>query len=208
MVSSIVLCMVTRNKAINTTTLHSAMIFNMVCMSRNISLEIQFHTDRSNFQKAMKNAERMVWIDYGVALDRENIERIVLSDFPENYKVLVVPCVTESVDWNAFKKKTLAGSSEPTHQRALKFDTECSSSTSKNGISEFTSSTTDGRVIIMDTKAVLKKLRDHDASYKSLDQIKKMGVKIGVLKSCPVTCHYVYECFGNIIESSGVRVGP
>ena len=206
MVSSVVLCMVTKNKAISTMTLHSAMQINLHCMANNISLEIQFHTDKSNFQKPMKSAERMVWIDYGVHIDKETIEKL-LSDFPDNYKVLVLPCVTDHVDWDMFKKKTLAGSTEPVHQRGMKFDTEYLLNKSQH-IADFVSSESGGRLLALDTKHVLKKLRDSDSSYKSLEQLKKLGVKIGVLRSCSATCHYVYECFGNIIESTGVRVTP
>lgn len=206
MVNSVLVCIVTRNKAIMTTTLHSTMTLNMLCMSKNINLEVQFHNDKSTLPKAMKTScDRLIWIDYGVAVDSTILETIV-SDFPDNYKVLVVPCVTENVDWEAFKKKTLSDT-EPVYQRALKFDTDCSK-VIKNGVSEFISSTSDGRLIAMDTKAVMKRIRDQDTTYKSLEQIKKLGVKIGVLRTGTATCHYVYECIGNIIESSGVRVGP
>lgn len=208
MVSSVILCLVTKNKAIATMTLHSAMTINLVCMVRGINLEIQFHTDKSGFQKAMKSADRLIWLDYGVSIDRETIEKLLVPEFLENCKVLVIPCVNPIVDWDMFKKKTLANSQEPVHQRGLTFDVEYILNGNKKTYADFVCSSSDGRIISLDTKHVLKKLRDNNTTYKSLDQLKNLGVKIGVLKSCPVTCHHVYECVGNIIESSGVRVGP
>ena len=61
------------------------------------------------------------------------------------------------------------------------------------------------RIFALESKQVLKKLRDSSSDFKSFEQLKKLGLKIYVLKSAPVTCHYVYECIGNILESSGVR---
>lgn len=209
--SSVILCMVTKNKAINTTTLHSAMNLNMLCMSNNINLEIHFVTDRSNLHKYIKSsAERLLWLDYGVSIDVETIKRLAIEDFPEGYKVLVAPCVVEGVDWELFKKKTLEGSTEPVHQRGLAFDTVTTPASKKFGdtLADFVSSSSDCRVFSMECKAILKKLRDADSQFKSFEHLKKIGVKIGVLRSCSVLCHYVYESVGNILDSSGVRTGP
>lgn len=209
--ASICLCMVTRNKALNTTTVHSAMNLNMLCMSHGIALEIHFVTDRSGIQKFMKSSERLLWLDYGVSVDVENLKKLVIEDFPEGYKILVAPCVLEGVDWEMFKKKTLEGSTEPASQRGLKFDTVATQASKKftdMGIADFVSSSTDCRVFSLECKGVLKKLRDADAQFKTFEQLKKIGVKIGVLRTCPVLCHYVYESVGNILESSGVRTGP
>ncbi len=207
MVSSVILCIGTRNKSLNATSLHTAMALHMYCMSRNINLEIQFVTDRSCIHKFLKSAERLIWLDYGVTIGLEGIERL-MAPFPEGVKALIVPCVNEGVNWEMFKKKTLEGSKEPASQRALTFDTEVGKKDITSNVAEFVSSTTDGRIFAMDTKQILKKLRDIDSHFKSFDQLKKAGVKIGVLRSCSATCHYVYECLGNILESTGVRQAP
>ena len=200
------LCIVTRNKSIHVTTLHSAMNMNMFCMSKGIHVDTIFVNDRSGINKYMKNCDRLVWIDYGVSIDIETVKKF-LEEFPDNCKVLIGPCVTEGIDWEMFKKKTLEGSQEPVEQRGLRFDTVINPTKNKD-IGEFVSSTTDGRVFAMDTKSVLKKLRDSDSQYKSMEHLKKIGVKIGVLRSTSVLCHYVHESIGNILESSGVRAGP
>lgn len=210
MPSTISLCMITKNKAIHTTTLHSAMNLHMICMSKEMNLEIHFLTDRSTLHKIMKTCDRLLFLDYGVSVDVQTIERLVLGDFPEGYKALVVPCVTGEVHWDKFKKKTLEGSDEPVYQRGLSFDIEMTPAPKKlsDKIFDFVSSSTDCRVFCLDCKGVAKKLRESDAQFKSFEQLKKMGVKIGVLRSAPVICHYVYECVGNILDSSGVRTGP
>jgi hypothetical protein len=177
----------------------------MLCMSKNVPIEIKFVQDRSGLQKFMKHYDRIVFIDYGVALSSDAIERLVFGEFPDGYKILTVPCMTSDVDWVQFKKKTLDNSEEPANQRALKFDIEFTQKKSASGISDFVSSTTDCRLFAIDCKPVLKKLRDSDTPFKSFEHLKKLGVKIGVLRSAPVTCHYVYECIGNILDSSGVK---
>lgn len=210
MTKSVTLCMVTNNKAIHTTTLHSAMNLNMMCMSQNVHLEIQFVSDRNSYiQKIIKSTpERLVWLDYGVSVDVDILKKLALEDIPDGYKVLVTPCVLDEIDWELFRKKTLEGSTEPVNQRGLKFDTVIGPVIKKNGTADFVSSVTDCRVFAMDCKAVQKKLRDADAQFKSFEHLKKIGVKIGVLCTKSVLCHHVYESIGNILESSGVRTGP
>lgn len=196
------LCIVTKNKSMHTTTLHSAMTLNMICMTRGIHLSIQFiENSESNIQKILKTCDRLIWIDYGVSVTQQTLERLLETN---DWNISVVPCVTNEVDWDQFRKKTLSSEcNEPVHQRALKFDIESRPIQKKNDVLEYVSGTP--RVFCVDSKPVLKKLRDTDTSFKSMDQLKKMGVKICVLKSETVTCHYVYECIGNILESSGVR---
>lgn len=200
---------VTKNKALNTTTLHSVMTLNMICMSKNIDLDIQFLQDRTNIHKLIKNCDRFVFLDYGVSIGQDVIQKLGTDDFPDGYKALVVPCVIGEINWEQFKKKTLEGSHEPVNQRGLVFDVVTEPAPKKYGDSlyDFVSSSTDCRVFALDSKGILKKLRDVDSQFKSFEHLKKIGVKIGVLRSAPVTCHYVYECIGNILDSSGVRTG-
>lgn len=192
---------VTRNKSIHTTTLHSIMGVNMVCMNNGVNLDVNFVPDRSNIQKYIKACDKFLFFDYGVSVPYEVIQRLVFEDFPEGYKGLVVPCVTGDVDWSQFKKKTLENSNdEPVHQRALKFDTVYTPAPKKHAdkIHDFVSG--DCRLFCIDAKAALKKFRES----KTFD-LNSLGLKIGVLRSAPATCHYVYECIGNILESSGVK---
>lgn len=194
------LCLVTRNKALYTTTLHSAMALNMICMIKGISLNIQFVTDQVvPSTKILKGCDRLLWLDYGVSVNQDTLEKLI--SFDGN---IVVPCVTGEVDWEKFRKKTIENSEEPIHQRGLNFDIEMVPISKRKDVSEYVSGSC--RVFAIDSKQVLKKIREspHE-DFKSFDQLKKLGLKIYVLRSAPVTCHYVYECIGNILESSGVR---
>lgn len=186
------LCLVTKNKAMHTTTLHTAMTLNMICMIRGINLAIHFVNDNSSLQKTLKGCDKLIWVDYGVSVNQTTLENLISSD-----GTVVVPCVKDEVDWEQFRRKTLENSTESINQRALKFDIEANS---KN---EYISGVP--RIFCMDSKSVLKKLRDSDSKFTSFEHLKKLGLKISVLRSETVTCHYVYECIGNILESSGVR---
>lgn len=184
----------------------------MLCMSKDILLDIQFITERDSqtIHKFLKNCDRFVFLDYGVSVGLDVIQKLSIDEFPEGYKVLTVPCVTDNVDWEMFKRKTLENSTEPVNQRALTFDIVTEPAHKKHGdkLYDFVSSSNDCRIFSVDTKSVLKKLRDADSQFKSFEHLKKIGVKIGVLRSAPVICHYVYECLGNILDSSGVKAIP
>lgn len=201
------ICVVTKNKSLHTTSLHSIMTLNMICMSKDIHLDIQFVTDRSNIHKMIKNCDRFIFLDYGISIGQDVVQKLAIEDFPEGYKVLVVPCVGGEVDWEKFKKKTLEGSKEPVNQRGLSFDVVMEPAPKKYSdvLFDFVSSTNDCRLFALDCKSVLKKLRDTDSQFKSIDHLKKIGLKIGVLRSAPTICHHVYECIGNIIDNPLVR---
>lgn len=208
------LYIVTRNKSVITTTLHTAMNLHMLCMSKGIPLRVVFvpENERLNVGKYIKNAQdgKFLWIDYGVTLDVDTIRRLVIDKFPDQYRVLVVPCVVEGVDWKLFKEKTLVGGEEPIHQRGLKFDISVAApapkkSSSSTDMYDYVSG--EPRVFcINDCKSLLKKIDGN--SFKSFDHLKRNNVKIGVLRSCNTICHFVYECIGNILDSSGVKAGP
>jgi hypothetical protein len=66
----------------------------------------------------------------------------------------------------------------------------------------------------MDAKPVDRKLRDGktpvklplDNNEEMFGTLLKIGIKIGVASEAIVVCHYTHECFGNIVEASGVRL--
>lgn len=203
---------VTRNKAISATTLHSMMNIHMICMVKGIHLEIHFVDDKSTLPKIIKTGERIIWFDYGMNLDEGSLYKAV-DPFDKGIQILVFPAVLEGINWDQFKKKTLAESTEPVSQRALTFDTEVGKKLA-DGLYECTK--TSARVWAMDSKPVDKKLRGDkvpiklpiDSNEAMFDKFRSIGVKIGVLSTATVICHYVHECFGNILEASGVQLTP
>jgi len=75
---------------------------------------------------------------------------------------------------------------------------------------------TSARVWAMDAKPVDKKIRGGKDPIKlplenneeMFSTLSRIGVKIGVASEALVVCHYVHECFGNILESAGVKLEP
>jgi hypothetical protein len=69
----------------------------------------------------------------------------------------------------------------------------------------------------MDSKPVDKKLRGgkevvklptEGSSEKMFKTLQTQGIKIGVMSEALVVCHFIHECFGNILEASGVKLEP
>jgi hypothetical protein len=204
--------MVTRNKSISATTLHTAMNIHMVCMMRGVHLEVHFVEDKTTLPKLMKSGERIFWMDYGTNLNNEILNKVV-DPFDKGVQILVFPSVKEGINWENFKKKTRAGSTENNGQRGLEFDTTVGRKLA-DGLYECEK--TEARVWVMDSKPVDKKLRggketikipydDNEAMFASL---KNLGIKIGVASEAIVVCHFVHECFGNILEAAGVELTP
>lgn len=203
-------CMVTRNKSVSATTLHSAMNIHMQCMVRGIHLDISFVPDKSNLPKLIKSGERIIWFEYGTNLDEGSIIKTI-SPFEKNLQVLVFPSVKEGINWDMFARKTKANSTEPANQRGLEFDTAVGRKLS-DSLYEVTS--TEARVWAMDAKPVDKKLRGDKVPVKlPADEsmfrvLQGLGVKIGAVTSATVICHFVHECVGNILETAGVKLAP
>jgi hypothetical protein len=206
------ICMVTRNRSISATTLHTAMNIHMLCMQKGEHLEIHFMENKSGLPKLIKTGERIFWMDYGTNLNMEVLGK-VLEPFEKGIQVLVFPSVKEGIDWQMFERKIKEGSTESVHQSALTFDTEVGKKLAE-GLYECTK--TSARVWAMDSKPVDKKLRGDkipvklplDNNEEMFDCLRRLGVKIGAATEAAVVCHYVHECFGNILEAAGVQLGP
>ena len=203
----------TRNKSISATTLHTMMNLHMLCMQKGQHLEVHFVEDRSTLPKLIKTGERLFWMDYGTNLNNEILYKVV-DPFEKGVQVVVFPSVKEGINWDQFTKKTKDGSSEPAGQRGLTFDTEVGRKLA-DGLYECEN--TNARVWAMDTKPVDKKLRGGKEPIKlplegppevMFKTLKNIGIKIGVMSEAIVVCHFVHECFGNILEASGVRLEP
>ena len=200
----------TRNKAIVATTLHTMMNIHVHCMQRGCHLEIHFVDDKASLPKMIKSGERIFWMEYGTNLNNEILSKI-FDPMPKGTSVIVFPSVKEGINWDQFAQKTRAGSTEPINQRGLAFDTEVGKKLA-DGIYECTK--TAARVWVMDAKMVDKKLRggkvnvvlpltDNTAMF---SRLMSLDLKIGVAAEATVICHFVHECFGNILEAAGVEL--
>jgi len=185
------------------------MNLHAMCMQRGVNLEIHFVEDKSNLTKLIKTGERIFWMDYGTNLNTEELHRVI-DPFDQGVSVLVFPSVKEGIDWDMFAKKTKEGSTEPAHQRALTFDTEVGKKISE-GVYECTK--TSARVWVMDSKPVDKKIRGGKTPINlplnaMFECLILNGVKVAAATNANIVCHYVHECFGNILEASGVSIVP
>lgn len=204
--------MVTRNKSISATTLHTAMNIHMLCMQKGMHLEIHFLDDKSQLPKLIKSGERLFFMDYGTNLNVEILSKVV-EPFDKGCHMLVFPSVKEGINWEKFTKKTKEGSSEPASQRGLEFDTTVGKKLAE-GLYECDK--TSARVWAMDSKPVDKKLRGGkeqvklplDSNEAMFTTLKNLGIKVGVVTEAIVVCHYTHECFGNILEAAGVELTP
>ena len=205
------ICVVTRNKSIAATTLHTLMNINMLAMMKGVHVDVHYVQDLSVLPKLIKSGERIVWLDYGTNIDQDNVQ-VVFQPFDKEVRVLVCPAVKEGIDWEMFRKKTLANSKEPSSQRALSFDTEVGKKIA-DGVYDVTK--TSARVWIMESKPIDKKLRGDKnpvkldtSSYEAMfDQLLKMGIRVAAATKVQVICHFIHKCSGNILETPGVNVG-
>jgi len=208
--SVIHICAVTRNKSISATTLHTMMNIHKICMMKGKHLDISFVNDRAGLPKLIKSGERIIWLEYGTNLDDKSIHKAI-DPFDKGMQVLVFPAVLEGINWDRFAKKTKEGSTEGACQRGLEFDTEVGK---KLAESLYEVKSTTARVWAMDAKPVDKKLRGDKIPVKlPLDEtmfctLQGLGIKVGAVTSATVICHFVHECVGNILETSGVELRP
>jgi hypothetical protein len=175
-------------------------------------LEVHFVEDKTTLTKLIKSGERIFWMDYGTNLNNEILGKVV-DPFDKGVQVLVFPSVKEGINWDQFTKKTKAGSKEPVGQRGLEFDTTVGKKLA-DGLYELDK--TSARVWAMDAKPVDKKIRGGkepvklpiDSNEAMFTTLKNIGIKLGVASEAIVVCHFTHECFGNILEASGVELAP
>lgn len=204
---------VTRNKSLSVTTLHTVMTIAMYGMHRNEHINFIFTEDGLKaLPKLLKTGDRVVWFDYGTNLDHDTVAKSIFAPMDKDIKVIVYPSVSEGIDWEMFRKKTLDGSKEPASQRGLKFDTTVEKK--PIGPSLYDVQRTSARVWMMDTKPIDKKVRGDPKvqrtlptdSYENLfDALKSWNIRIAAVTSALVVRHYTHECTGNILEMPGIR---
>jgi hypothetical protein len=181
-------------------------------MMRGTHIEVHFLDNKASLPKIIKSGERIFWMEYGTNLNQEILYK-VLDPFDKGVQVLVFPSVVEGIKWDVFERKTKAGTSEPAAQRGLDFDTEVGK---KLATGLYECAKTSARVWAMDSKPVDKKIRGGkeivklplDNNEEMFNTLSRIGVKIGVASEALVVCHFVHECFGNILEAAGVKLDP
>lgn len=205
----IAILLVTRNKSLAVKTLHTILKFNIICMQSQHQVQILFVKDdvyeiNTAITKALKNHDRIIFVDYSIYVDEESLKVMTMNDWPQGYQGVVCPCVTEGVDWDLFRKKIQSGSEEPVSQMGLNFDTEVTKEL-KEGF--WNVSYTKPKAWALNCKLVTKTLREKKGEgIKVPLKLEEMfsKLKICAFTKARVVATYTHECLGNILESAGV----
>lgn len=201
---------VTKNKSASVKTLHTILRFNIKALTAQHQVSIVYTDDNvyeksQAIAKAFKNSDRVVFVGYSASVDNESMD-VMLGQFPPSYGGVVFPAATEGVDWPLFKKKIREGSTEPTSQMGLNFDTDVDKPIKNTEL--WTIKRTEPKVWCLESKQVIKALRERKGDgFKVPLKHDELFTKI---KTCAfakarITLTYTHECLGNILETSGVR---
>jgi hypothetical protein len=206
---NLVTILVTRSKSCHVKTLHTVLRLNIKCIQKNINNEIAY-VDDDPFKKAeivqlyAKSHDRIFFVDFGIGVDDASIDQVLEKH--EGFGCLVFPGVREGVDWDLFKTKVRSDSEEPITQMGLHFDTEIGSKVSGD---IYNVASTEARCWFMNTKNVIKNLKDKKGNWKinakMFEKLKEQGVKIYAFTAAKLTMTYTHECVSNILNAAGVK---
>lgn len=159
----------------------------------------EFTARRSVFQKNLKNTDRLLWIDYGIAIDDQTLRHIVSRDWKWNG--MIFPCVQEGIDWDRFRKEI--DTTEPASQKGLSFDTQV---TTKVTDDIYNISATNPKSFCVDTKPFLKNMKKVTHNLEELfSDLMKTNFKLVAFTGARLTATYPHECIGNILGAAGVK---
>ena len=208
----IVTVLVTRSKSCHVKTLHAILKLNIKCIQKKLDNKIMYVDDdplmkAEIIQALMKMYDRIIFIDFGIGVDDASIDQFLNEH--DNLGCMVFPGVREGIDWKLFKKGIEEGSSEPHNQMGLHFDTDVTKKISKD---IYNVQNTNARVWVMNTKNVIKHIRDKKTGHwkiypKMFEKFKEQGVRIYAFTASKLTITYTHECVSNIINSASVKVG-
>lgn len=165
-------------------------------------------TKSEKIQDCIKTHDRVFFIDFGVSIDATALQKVI--DTNDNYDVVVFPGVTEGIDWSMFTENVKRKSTEPVSQMGLHFDTDVGGCIDGD---MYTVKSTTAKVWVMMTKSIHKKIKDRrTGTFKiapklatMFEKFKESGAKIVAYTAAEVTSTYTHECFGNILNSSGIK---
>ena len=205
---------VTRSKSCHVKTLHTVLRLNLMCIQANgVQNEVVYVNDdpydKSDIiQRYMKTSDRILFIDFGVAMDEGSIAQVFKPH--DGLGCLVFPGVKEGIDWEQFKKSVNEKTTEPVSQIGLHFDTEVGKMISED-IYHVTSS--EARCWLMMCKNTSKCVRDkrtHDYRVpprmgQMFSKFKELGVKINAYTASKLTMTYTHECVSNLLNAAGIK---
>jgi len=206
---NLVTIIVTRSKACHVKTLHTILRMNVQCLQKKLDNQIVFVNDdpfekAETIQRFIKDHERIVCIEFGVGLDDGSIAQCFEKH--DGVGCVVFPGVREGIDWNLFREKVNKGSSEPTNQMGLHFDTDVGKKVAEN---MYHVVSTDAKAWIMNTKVVLKtmqKEKNKKIYPKMFEKFKENGLRMYAFTAAKLNMTFTHECISNIQNAAGVKV--
>jgi len=182
-------------------------------MQKSVHNELIFVNDdpflkSEKIQDCIKSHDRILFIDFGVSIDADALIKALEPN--DNYDIIVFPGVKEGIDWGMFTEKVKRASTEPVSQMGLHFDTVVGGSIDGD---MYTVKSTNPKAWVMMNKTTLKKIKDRRTSNFKIapkssamfEKFKESGVKIVAYTAAEVTSTYTHECFGNILNSTGIK---
>lgn len=205
---------VTRGKSCHVKTLHTVLRLNLMCIQKgNVQNEVAYVNDdpydKSDIiHKYMKISDRILFIDFGISMDEQSINRVF--DKHDGVGCLVFPGVKEGINWDMFKEKVKSGYDEPIEQMGLDFDTEVTKMVSED---IYQVKSTSSRCWVMMCKNVIKNIKDKRSnSFKiyprmgeMFHRFKELGVKIHAYTASKLVMTYSHECVSNLLSASGIK---
>ena len=195
---------VTRNKSASVKTLHTLLKLNIICLENNVHNKIMFTNDdfssrKATLQKNLKTTDRLLWIDYGVAVDEVSLRQVVARDW--QWHGVVFPCVTEGINWEQFKEEI--STPEPISQKGLDFDTTVDKKVRDDF---YTIVKTNPKCFVLDTKHLLKNMKKMSHDFEELfSELNTTKFKLVAFTSAKLIVTYPHECLGNILGAAGVK---
>ena len=204
---------VTRNKSLYVKTLHVLMAIQSLCTQQNIPFDITFCDDADAtkmdmLKKKMKSCERLVWMEYGLSLDRESVVSLPIKY--DGYDGLIYPAALQNqIDWDKFKVESLKGTTEPVEQIALTFDTDVTDKVIDKQFGFKSVTKTVPQIWALDTKRVGRKMKG-DKKYRTINEYfagcLSSSVKLAAATQARTFVHFPHECPGNILNVAGITV--
>lgn len=184
-----------------------------LCTQQNIPFDITFCDDADAvkmdmLKKKMKSCERLVWMEYGLSLDRDSIMSLPIRY--DGYDGVIYPAALQNqVDWDRFKSESLKGTTEPVEQIALTFDTDVSGNIIDKQFGFNTVTKTMPQLWALDTKRVVRKMKG-DKKYRTVNEYfagcLSSSVKLAAAVQAKTFVHFPHECPGNILCVAGMTV--
>ena len=201
----------TRSRSCHVKTMHALLRLNLKCIEKQVQHEITYVNDDSieKIEMIIKKVkgvyDKILFLDFGIFIDEHTLDQVF-----EKHQCAVFPVAKPGINWDMFKDKVMNGSTEPTSQMGLEFDTDIGKKVS-DGIYRVTKTTP--KTWCMDLKCVQKALkgkkgegisvpRDIDALFERLVQ----RVNVVAYTKAKTTVSYPHECISNILEAAGVKV--